>query len=82
VPAGIRDLRKIRDYDAGWHDHLPFLYSFLAYAHHAKLNLRDREPLLAAMADDITWDGEPIAGLGPEDSKFLDQLEAESLDRR
>jgi hypothetical protein len=81
VPRGIRDLRRIRGSESGWHDHLPALYSFLTFAHHANLNLRDREPLLAAMADDITWDGEPIAGLGSDDSKFLDNLEAEGLDR-
>ncbi len=79
VPRGIEDLRRIRSYESGWHDHLPFLYSFLDFAQHAKLNLRDREPLLAAMADDITWDGEPIAGLSAEDSEFLDRLEAEGL---
>jgi len=81
VPRGIRDLRQIRSYESGWHDHLPFLYSVLAFAHHARLNLRERQPLLAAMADDITWDGEPIAGLSREDSDFLQNLEAEGLDR-
>ena len=30
APRAIHDLLHVRDADAGWHDHLPLLYSFLA----------------------------------------------------
>jgi predicted ATP-grasp superfamily ATP-dependent carboligase len=74
VPRSLEDLARIRGSDAGWHDHLPTLYSFLALAHHAKLELHERKALLTAMADDISWDGEPIAGLSDEDAAVLGRL--------
>jgi hypothetical protein len=37
VPRSIDDLARVRDADAGWHDHLPTLYSCLAFAAQAKL---------------------------------------------
>jgi hypothetical protein len=60
TPRTLHDLRRVRDADAGWHDELPTLYSFLAFAHHERLNLRDRKPLLEAMSEDVCWNGEPI----------------------
>lgn len=60
TPRTMRDLLHVRDADAGWHDQLPTLYSFLAFAHHERLNLRERQPLLEAMSEDVCWNGEPI----------------------
>jgi predicted ATP-grasp superfamily ATP-dependent carboligase len=74
VPRSIDDLARIRGSDTGWHDHLPTLYSFLALAHHARLDLHERKALLTALADDISWDGEPIAGLSEEDAALLERL--------
>jgi predicted ATP-grasp superfamily ATP-dependent carboligase len=74
VPQSIGDLARVRGSDTGWRDHLPTLYSFLALAHHAKLELHERKALMTAMAEDISWDGEPIAGLSDEDAALLERL--------
>jgi glutathione synthase/RimK-type ligase-like ATP-grasp enzyme len=74
VPGSIHDLARVRDADTGWHDHLPTLYSFLAFAHHERLKLRERKALFVAMAEDISWDGEPIAGMSDADAALLDEL--------
>ena len=76
VPGSIRDLVRVSDQGAGWRDHLPALYSFLAFAHHARLGHRERRGLFEAMADDIVWNGEPIEGMGDADRAALEQLEA------
>jgi glutathione synthase/RimK-type ligase-like ATP-grasp enzyme len=75
VPRSIDDLARVRGSDTGWHDHLPTLYSFLALCHHAKLELHERKSLMTAMAEDISWDGEPIAGLSADDAALLAGLE-------
>ena len=53
---------------------MPNLYSFLALARFEKLSLRQREQLFVAMSDGITWDGEPIPGLPPDDAAYLAKL--------
>jgi len=74
-PKSIRDLRDVRGSDKGWHDQLPNLYALLTLGHHARLNLRHRQALLAAMADDIAWDGQPIEGMSPSDRALIDAME-------
>ena len=78
IPGSIHDLVKVRGADSGWHDHLPTLYSFLAFAHHERLALSERKGLFVAMSDGITWDGQPIPGLPPADAKLLADLTGES----
>lgn len=78
MPSSIHDLAAIQGSDRGWHDALPRLYSFLAFAHHARLNLGQRKELLAAMADGITWDGQPIPGLPADDAAYLAKLTGEA----
>jgi hypothetical protein len=56
---------------------MPRLYSFLAFAHHEQLSRSQHEQLFIAMSDGITWDGQPIDGLGPDDARFLAELTAE-----
>lgn len=73
-PRSIHDLARIRDADKGWHDHMPTLYTFLAFAHHAKLKFTERKALFVAMAEDVSWDGEPIAGMSESDKAVLDEL--------
>ena len=52
------------------------MYSFLAFAPPREARAwRERKQLFVAMADGISWDGEPIAGMSPEDARFLDELE-------
>jgi hypothetical protein len=76
LPGTIHDLLAIRGSDRGWHDQLPTLYSFLALAHHERLNLRQRKQLFAAMSDDVCWDGEPIPGMSPKDSAALEAVQS------
>jgi predicted ATP-grasp superfamily ATP-dependent carboligase len=74
APQTIHDLAQIHGTDRGWRDAMPKLYSFLALARFEKLSLRDREQLFVAMSDGITWDGQPIPGLPPDDAAYLAKL--------
>ena len=74
MPRSIHDLARVRDADKGWHDHMPTLYNFLAFAHHAKLEMKERTALFVAMAGDISWDGQPIPGMSDSDAALLDDL--------
>jgi glutathione synthase/RimK-type ligase-like ATP-grasp enzyme len=78
LPAGIADLVRVKGADRGWLDALPTMYSFLAFGHHARLGWRERKQVFVAMADGICWDGEEIAGMSPEDARFLAELEGEA----
>lgn len=74
VPSSIHDLAAVKGTDSGWHDTMPQLYSFLAFAHHERMSLKERKGLFEAMSDGITWDGQPIPGLPDDDARFLAQL--------
>jgi predicted ATP-grasp superfamily ATP-dependent carboligase len=78
LPAGIADLARVKGSDKGWRDALPTMYSFLAFGHHARLGWRERKQVFVAMADGICWDGEEIAGMSPEDARFLTELEGDA----
>lgn len=81
VPGSFADLLRVRGSDRGWHDALPGLYSFLAFAHHERLNWRTRKGLFAAMSEGICWDGQPIAGMSPADARLLEDLTGEPSPR-
>jgi hypothetical protein len=74
APKTIHDLTKIAGTDSGWRDEMPKLYSFLALCRFERLSLKDREQLFVAMADGITWDGQSIPGLPPDDAAYLAKL--------
>lgn len=74
APGSIHDLAAVKGTDSGWHDALPQLYSFLAFAHHERMSLAERKGLFEAMSDGITWDGQAIPGLPAEDSAYLAEL--------
>ncbi len=74
IPGTIHDLVEVRGSDRGWHDQLPNLYSFLAFCHHERLSLREHAKLQVAMYEDVSWDGEPIAGMTAAQSAALQQL--------
>jgi hypothetical protein len=76
APGTIHDLLHIPGADRGWHDQLPSLYSFLAFCHHERLSLREHRKLQVAMYEDVSWDGEPIAGMTPDQSAALAALHA------
>jgi hypothetical protein len=75
-PRSIRDLVHVRDASAGWRDHLPLVYSFLAFVHHADVSVHQRRGLLEVMADDMVWNGEPIEGMSEADAAALREIEA------
>jgi hypothetical protein len=74
LPSSIHDIAAIPGTDKGWRDAMPNLYSFLFFAQHERLNLKKREQLFVAMADGITWDGQPIPGLPADDASYLATL--------
>ena len=76
MPGSIRDLVHVRGSDRGWHDALPTLYSFLAFAHHERLNVRERKQLFVAMSADVCWDGDPIPGMSDDDAASLRDVQA------
>jgi predicted ATP-grasp superfamily ATP-dependent carboligase len=78
APRSFHDLATIHGTDRGWDDAMPKLYSFLAFAHHERLSLKERKGLFEAMADGITWDGQAIPGLPPDDAAYLAKLTGEA----
>ena len=74
APKTIHDLARIHGTDRGWRDSMPKLYSFLALGRFERLSLQDRKQLFVAMADGITWDGQSIPGLRPDDAAYLAEL--------
>ncbi|MBA2505456.1 MAG: carbamoyl-phosphate synthase large subunit [Thermoleophilaceae bacterium] len=76
MPGSIHELRTMRDPASGWHDHMPAFYNFLALAHHAGLSLKEHKGIYEAMADGMTWDGQPIPGMSDADAKALADLES------
>jgi glutathione synthase/RimK-type ligase-like ATP-grasp enzyme len=77
VPGSVHDLLRVRGAGEGWRDMLPTLYSFLAFAHHERMSRREHEQLFAAMADDLCWNGGPIAGMSAEDAAVVGELQGE-----
>jgi glutathione synthase/RimK-type ligase-like ATP-grasp enzyme len=71
LPQTIRDLARFKDAGDGWHDPLPTIYSAFAVTHFAGVSLREHEKLQAAMAGDMSWDGQPISGMSDADAKLL-----------
>jgi hypothetical protein len=74
APNSIHDLAAVKGTDTGWHDLIPQLYSFLAFAHHERMSLEERKGLFEAMSDGITWDGQAIPGLPADDAAYLAKL--------
>ncbi len=74
MPRSFHDLATVHGTDRGWGDHLPKMYSFLAFAHHERMSMHERKALFVAMSDGITWDGQAIPGLPPDDAAFLAKL--------
>lgn len=75
LPSSVAELSRIHDAGHGWHDPLPNLYSALALAHHERASLSEHQKLFIAMAGDISWDGQPIAGMSAADQAFMAGLE-------
>jgi hypothetical protein len=81
APKTIHDLLTIHDSSHGWHDHMPMLWSFATMVHGARMSHHARVAILAAMADDVVWNGEPIDGMSAADAATLEAVHNERLDQ-
>jgi hypothetical protein len=76
LPKTLHDLLHVRDVGAGWWDDAAMLWSPATIAHGAKISHGDRKEVLAALGDDIVWNGEPIAGMSETDAAALEAVHA------
>ncbi len=70
----LHDLVHVQDVGAGWHDSLAMLWSPATLIHGAKLSQGQHKELLAALGDDIVWNGEPIDEMSAEDAVALEAV--------
>lgn len=71
LPVTLHDLIHVPDVGAGWHDAIAMMWSPATLVHGAKLEHGRRKAILAALAEDIVWNGEPIAGMSESDAEAL-----------
>jgi len=72
----LHDLLHVRDVGAGWWDGAAMLWSPATIVHGAKISHGDRKEILAALGDDIVWNGEPIEGMSDADASALEAVHA------
>ncbi len=70
----LHDLVRVRDVGAGWWDDAAMLWSPATIVHGAKISHGDRKEVLAALGDDIVWNGEPIPGMSAADAAALEAV--------
>ncbi len=76
LPQSLHDLLHVKDVGSGWHDSLAMLWSPATIVHGAKIEHGSRTELLAALGDDIVWNGEPITGMSAADAAALESVHA------
>jgi predicted ATP-grasp superfamily ATP-dependent carboligase len=76
LPQSLHDLLHVKDVGSGWHDSLAMMWSPATIVHGAKIEHRSRKEILAALGDDIVWNGEPIAGMSEADAAALEAVHA------
>lgn len=79
LPQSLHDLISVKDVGAGWHDELAMMWSPATLVHGAELSRGQRKELLAALGDDIVWNGEPITGMNASDAAALDAVHAQRV---
>ena len=82
LPETIRDPARVHDAGDGWHDPLPTLYSALGRRPRRGAQCARARELFISMAGDISWDGEPIAGMSDSDRPLLTELTESGGERR
>lgn len=76
LPKTLYDLLHVRDVGAGWWDDAAMLWSPATIVHGAKISHGDRKEVLAALGDDIVWNGEAIEGMSETDAAALEAVHA------
>lgn len=79
LPTTLHDLVHVRDIGAQWHDSLAMMWSPATLVHGAKLSHGERKEILAALSDDIVWNGEPIDGMTAEAAAALADVHAQRV---
>ena len=79
LPTSLHDLIDVRDVGSQWHDSIAMMWSPATLIHGAKLSHGDRKELLAALGDDIVWNGEPIAGMSEADAEALEAVHEQRI---
>lgn len=74
LPTSLHDLLHVRDIGAQWHDSLAMMWSPATLIHGAKLSHGATKEMLAALGDDIVWNGEPITGMTAADADALEAV--------
>ncbi|KAB1654037.1 carbamoyl-phosphate synthase large subunit [Pseudoclavibacter chungangensis] len=77
MPTSVRELLTVPDLGKGWHDGGAMLWAPAALVHGLRLGRGQHEKALAALGEDIVWDGGPIEGTTPEQQRMLAELHAE-----
>ncbi len=79
LPTSLHDLIHVQDVGAKWHDSLAMLWSPATLVHGAKLSHGQHKELLAALGDDIVWNGEPIEGMTPAYAEALEAVHSQRV---
>lgn len=79
LTTSLHDVVTVRDIGHGWHDSFAMMWGPAALIHGIAMSQGKREELLKAMADDIVWNGEAIAGQTPEEAAALQLVHAQRI---
>ena len=79
LPKSLHDLINVPDIGAGWHDSLAMLWSPATLVHGTKMSHGARKEILAALGDDIVWNGEEIEGMSARDAEALEAVHAQRV---
>ena len=79
VPAALQSALRIKDVGAGWHDNAAMLWGLATLWHGAELDHGSHKEIMAALAEDIVWNGEPIEGMSQADADALEAVHAQRV---
>lgn len=79
LPTSLHDLIHVKDIGKGWHDGIAMMWSPATLVHGAKLAHGKHQAILAALGEDIVWNGEPIDGMTASDAEALEAVHAQRI---